>query len=258
MSKATAKTEYLFEMYRLGVEQNETLGRIEPCAGYCFWSLLSSWSRYSARRLKRLALSSFQQKNGRRHEELAPSTPTDGAARRMALPVQRSETMNEVRRLDMKVHDVMTSIVKCCGPEIDLSTATSIMWEADCGALPVVDEAGRVIGMITDRDIAIAAASRGRPASDIVVSEVISWRVYGVSRDEDIKSALKTMRQEKVRRLPVVNDDGILQGILSLNDIILCAEDVRGRQVPDITYEDVVSTCKAICERRPQQVAVIA
>jgi CBS domain-containing protein len=169
---------------------------------------------------------------------------------------QRSETMNEVRGLDMKVHDVMTSIVKCCGPEIDLSTAILVMCETDCGALPVIDEAGRVIGMITDRDIAIAAASKGRPTSDIVVSEVISRQVYGVSRDEDIKSALKTMRQEKARRLPVVDDDGILQGILSLNDIVICAEDARGKQVPDITYEDVVSTYRAICEHRPLKVAV--
>jgi CBS domain-containing protein len=158
----------------------------------------------------------------------------------------------------MKVQDVMTSIVKCCGPEVDLSTATLIMWEADCGALPVVDHAGRVVGMITDRDIAIAVASKGRPASDIAVAEVISWRVYGVSCDEDIKSALNTMRQEKVRRLPVVNDDGILQGILSLNDIVLRAEGVSGKRVPDITYEDVVSACKAICEHRPLQVAVSA
>ena len=83
------------------------------------------------------------------------------------------------------------------------------MWDYDCGALPVVNEAGHVIGMITDRDIAIAAATKRRPAAEIAVSEVISGNVCSCVRDDDIKSALKTMRHEKVRRLPVVKADGI-------------------------------------------------
>jgi CBS domain-containing protein len=71
--------------------------------------------------------------------------------------------------------------------------------------------------------------------------------------DEDLKAALKTMRQEKVRRLPVVNDSGILQGILSLNDIVLRAEEAKGKRIPELSYEDVISTIKAICEHRTLQ-----
>jgi CBS domain-containing protein len=153
----------------------------------------------------------------------------------------------------MKVQDLMTTNVKSCRPETNLSTAASIMWDADCGALPVVDEGGRVLGLITDRDIAMAAATREQHTSEIPVHEVISGHVYSIAPNEDIQSALKAMRQGKVRRLPVTNNDGILQGILSLNDIVLRVEEVSGGQTSDLTYEDVMNTYKAICEHRPRQ-----
>lgn len=150
----------------------------------------------------------------------------------------------------MKVQDVMTSNVKSCRPEINLATAAAILWEHDCGVLPVTDGEGKVIGMITDRDIAIAVASKGWPASQIAVSDVISGQVYSCTLDEDIKAALKTMRQEKVRRLPVVNEGGMLQGILCMNDIVLRAEEAKGKHLPDLSYEDVVNTYKGICQHR--------
>jgi CBS domain-containing protein len=133
-----------------------------------------------------------------------------------------------------------------------------IMWDGDCGVIPVVNDEGKVVGMITDRDIAIASATRGRLASDIPVSEVITGQVYSCTLDEDIKSALKTMRHEKVGRLPVVNDEGLLQGILCMNDAVLRAEEARGKHVPDLSYEDVMSTMKAICEHRPRAASAVA
>jgi CBS domain-containing protein len=151
----------------------------------------------------------------------------------------------------MKVQDVMTSNVKSCRPETNLAEAATVMWDADCGTLPVVDEVGKVTGMITDRDIAIAVATKGRLAADITVGEVTSGKVYTCALQEDIKSALKIMGQERVRRLPVVNREGILQGILSLNDATLHAQEGKRGQMPDLSYEDVVNTCKTICEHRP-------
>ncbi len=153
----------------------------------------------------------------------------------------------------MKVQEVMTSNVRNCAPEATLAEVAAIMWEADCGVLPVVYDSGKVLGLITDRDIAIAAATKGRPASDIRVTEVISGQVFSCHLHEDIKTALKTMRHEKVRRLPVVNDDGMLQGMLSLNDIVLRAEEAKGKHVPELSYEDAMSTIKAICEHLPHQ-----
>jgi CBS domain-containing protein len=158
----------------------------------------------------------------------------------------------------MKVQDVMNSQVQSCQPATNLAAAAAVMWDHDCGALPVVDDAGQVLGMITDRDIAIAAATRGRPAGEISVREVISGTVYSCVPDEDIHTALKTMRQAKVRRLPVVNAAGRLQGILCMNDIALRAEEAHGRQVPELSYDDAVSTLKAVCEHRAAPVAVAA
>jgi CBS domain-containing protein len=158
----------------------------------------------------------------------------------------------------MKVQDVMTRNVNSCHPENNLATVATMMWDGDCGVVPVVDDAGKVLGMITDRDIAIAAATKGRLASEIPVGEVITGRVYSCILDEDLQSALKTIRQEKVRRLPVVNDEGILQGILCINDVVLRAEEARGNYVPEISYEDAMSTLKAICEHRPSTAAASA
>ena len=149
----------------------------------------------------------------------------------------------------MKVQDVMTSKVKSCWPTVNLATAAGVMWDNDCGALPIVDEAGKLMGMITDRDIAIAVATRGRLASDITVGEVMSGKIYTCTLDEDVKSALKIMGEEKVRRLPIINREGIMQGILSLDDIVLHAQENKRGQMLGLSYEDVVNTYKAICER---------
>jgi CBS domain-containing protein len=147
----------------------------------------------------------------------------------------------------MKAEDIMTRNVQSCRPEASLAQAAVIMWDYDCGVMPVVDDSNRVMGIITDRDIAIAAATKDRRATDITVGEVMSGNVYACARDEDVKSALKTMQRERVRRLPVIGSDGKLAGILSINDIVLRAEEGKGRH--EISYEDVVSTFKAVCER---------
>jgi CBS domain-containing protein len=147
----------------------------------------------------------------------------------------------------------MTSEVKSCRPETSLAAAAMVMWEYDCGVLPVTDNENKVIGMITDRDITIAVATKGRLASEIMVNEVISGKVYSATPEEDIHTALKTMRHERVHRLPVVNGQGTLQGILSLNNIVLRAEEEKGRHHPELNYEDAMSTIKAICEHRPAQ-----
>ncbi len=155
----------------------------------------------------------------------------------------------------MEVQDVMTKNVKSCWPESSLAQAAALMWDYDFGVLPVIDDRDRVMGLITDRDIAIAAATKGRPTSEITVSEVMSGKVYACAPDEDVKSALKTMRREKVRRLPVIGYDGTLAGILSINDVVLRAEEARVGQAPEISYEDVASTLKAISEHSSIQQA---
>lgn len=156
----------------------------------------------------------------------------------------------------MKVQEVMTSDAKACEPRSRLSAAATLMWENDCGTLPVVEN-GKVVGMITDRDICFGATTKNRAPSEIAVGEVITGKVYSCAPEDDIREALETMRRERVRRLPVIGTEGTLRGIVSMNDIVLRAEDKANGKAPELSYADVVQTYKTICanplQELPQQ-----
>ena len=142
----------------------------------------------------------------------------------------------------MRVRELMTGDVKTCRPETNLAEAVRDMWQADCGALPVVSDEGRAIGMITDRDICVALATRGGSADRIAVREVAQGHAYTCLPDDDAIAALQTMKAHKIRRLPVVDAEGHVRGILSLNDVVTHA----GAATPT----EVVSTLASICEHR--------
>jgi CBS domain-containing protein len=155
----------------------------------------------------------------------------------------------------MKVREIMTSDVKSCSVNTNLATAAEIMWKHDCGAVPVTDGGGTVVGMITDRDICIAAATRSRAEGDIQVGEVLSKQLRSCSPGDDIRSAMETMRTEQLRRLPVVESDGRLAGIVSLHDIAIQA---RGRQTGGISPTDVVEAFIQITAQPPAGAAAVA
>ena len=150
----------------------------------------------------------------------------------------------------MKVKDIMTANANACTPTSTLADAAELMWDHDCGVLPVVTEGGKVVGLVTDRDICMAAQINNRNLRNIAVEEVISAEVFACGPEDDVHTALKTMAQNKVRRLPVVAPDGALEGILSMNDLVLKAEDIKDKKVPELSYGDVVKAFKAICEHR--------
>lgn len=147
----------------------------------------------------------------------------------------------------MKVKEVMTTDAKAIWITESLADAAKEMWENDCGVLPIIKDGRKVVGMITDRDICMAAAMRDRNPSAISVEEVMNRAVYAAEPEEDVERALQTMREHKIRRLPVLNLEGELQGIVSMNDIVLKARERNGKQ-PSIAYADVVKTYQAICE----------
>jgi len=148
-----------------------------------------------------------------------------------------------------KVEDVMVKGVRFCHPDTNLAAVAKIFWEEGCGALPVVEN-GRAIGMITDRDVAIALGTRNARACDTLVRDVALPKVFFCLAQDDIHTALNTMRAQQVRRLPVVDHAGALVGILSLDDIVLLA----GERLPSaLSYSDVVDTMKAIYERPPAE-----
>ena len=121
----------------------------------------------------------------------------------------------------MKVRDLMTTNVACVRSGESLGVAARVMWERDCGAIPVVDdETGkRVVGMITDRDICMAAWSKDRPLISIQVREAMASRVVGCSPDDNLADVEELMQTKQVRRIPVVGDENELFGILSLADL---------------------------------------
>ncbi len=146
----------------------------------------------------------------------------------------------------MKVKDVMTPDAKAIWITESLADAAKEMWENDCGVLPIIKDGRKVVGMITDRDICMATAMRDRTPSHISVEEVMNTTVYAVEPEEEVEQALMTMREHRIRRLPVLNPEGELQGIVSMNDIVLKAKS-NGKKAP-IDYADVIKTYQAICE----------
>lgn len=156
----------------------------------------------------------------------------------------------------MKVKEIMTANPKACTLTDKLADAARLMWDADCGIVPVVAESGKVVGLITDRDICMAAMTKGRNESSIAVEDAISGKLFACKPDDDIHTALNMMRENRVRRLPVIAADGKLEGLLSMNDVVLKAEEAAGKKVPELTFGDVVNTYKSICQHRlPMQQA---
>jgi CBS-domain-containing membrane protein len=145
----------------------------------------------------------------------------------------------------MKVKDVMTPNAEAIWLTESLADAARLMWENDCGVLPIIKDGRKVIGMITDRDICMAAAMRDSNPSGISVEEVMTGQVYTVKPEDNIAHALQTMQEHRIRRLPVVSAEGELEGILSMNDVVLNA---KGSREGSIRYADVVKTYQAICE----------
>ena len=145
----------------------------------------------------------------------------------------------------MKVFEVMTIDVGYCHPEDNLTKAAQIMWEKDCGVVPVVDAEKRIVGVITDRDIAIAAATRNRRTSSIKAGDMTFRPVKTCAPEDDVKDALKRMRKYKIRRLCVTNQDKELHGIISLSDILLKAGEKKS------VRKLIFSTLRAIARPAP-------
>jgi CBS-domain-containing membrane protein len=148
----------------------------------------------------------------------------------------------------MKVSELMTTEVRACNPHDTLNRAAQLMWENDCGAIPVVDSGGKVIGMLTDRDVCMAAYTRGVPLAHARVENAMSPDVSTCIATDTIAIAAERMRQRQVRRLPVIDDDGVLIGILSLSDIVREADSNRAsksRKRP-IKDSELIETLGAI------------
>ncbi len=120
----------------------------------------------------------------------------------------------------MKVADLMTRDVRSCTIHDSLNDAARIMWDHDCGCAPVVDAHGKLVGIVTDRDICMAAYTQGTPLQLIPVERAMSRKVISCTRTDDLDTAHRLMRTHEIHRIPVVDSRGKPIGILSLSDVI--------------------------------------
>lgn len=141
----------------------------------------------------------------------------------------------------MKVKELMTTDIKVCSPDTTAAEAAHLMWDGDCGVLPVVAD-GTLVGVVTDRDLFIALATQQARASELQVGPVATKMVVTCSPDDSVQTALATMKQARVRRLPVVGFGGAVLGIVSMNDLLLAVG-----QKKSVRTEDVIDTMQAIC-----------
>jgi len=146
----------------------------------------------------------------------------------------------------MKVADVMTKPPAYCNPQTNLAAAVEILWKHNCGALPIVNSEEKVVGLVTDRDMCVALGTRNRLPSEVTVNEVTSGKVVACKPDDDLRGALAAMAQAKVRRLPVIDAAGKLQGILSMDDVVLRAEAATLKRDSELSLEDIVNTLKSV------------
>jgi CBS domain-containing protein len=118
----------------------------------------------------------------------------------------------------MKVHEIMTTRARCVGPENTLVEAAGLMRQLDIGAVPVCEE-DRLLGMLTDRDIAVRAVADGRDPNTTIVRDVMSHGIIHVWADQEVEEVVRLMENKKIRRVPVLNRGKRLVGIVALGDI---------------------------------------
>lgn len=153
----------------------------------------------------------------------------------------------------MKVEQLMTREVKVCTESDTLNRAAQLMWEADCGCIPVIgaNADGSIVGIVTDRDIAMAAYTQGKQLYAIPVGAAMAHKIIACHANDGISQAEALMRDNQVRRLPVLDQNEHLVGIVSLNDVARQArrETAAGKRA-EVTCEGVSETLAAVCQPR--------
>lgn len=148
----------------------------------------------------------------------------------------------------MKVKDLMATEVKCCAGYDTLNSAAQLMWEHDIGCVPVIDNDRRVIGMLTDRDICMAAYTQGVALSGAPVTSAMSKQVFACAPDDEVAVAEKLMREQQVRRLPVLDGQGRLARIISLNDIAReGAREAELKRAREVTDAEIAQLLTSVC-----------
>lgn len=119
----------------------------------------------------------------------------------------------------MQVRDIMTENPACCAPETSLEDVARMMADQDCGEIPLLDERGRPLGVVTDRDITVRAVAQGRDPASTAAREVMTGSVITTTPDASLEDALTQMEENQIRRMPVVDENGVCCGMIAQADI---------------------------------------
>ena len=149
----------------------------------------------------------------------------------------------------LTVGDVMTRNVRTCRPENTLAAAAVAMCEADCRFLPVVDEAGHPVGVVTDGDVCLLGSTSHRRLSDMFVREAMRGAPVTCGAGDAVLDALRIMRERRIRHLPVVRAEGLLEGVVSLTDLILCAAE----ESSPLLRREVAAALRALMQKHGDQ-----
>jgi CBS domain-containing protein len=165
--------------------------------------------------------------------------------------------------MTMTVGQLMSRSIRTCRPDNTLNAAAQIMWEEDCGCVPVVQEDGeerpRLVGIVTDRDICMAAYTQGKPLASIPVASVMERDLATCVAADPINVALNVLRTRRLHRLPVVDHDAELVGLVSLADIARESKHpARKSAQQSVTAESVGDTVAIICQARGGSREVVA
>ncbi len=150
----------------------------------------------------------------------------------------------------MNVSDRMSSDVCTLGAHESLERATQIMWEHDCGCVPIVDHEQHLVGVITDRDICMGAYTQGGCLRDIPVHRCMSRAAHVCAPEDSLESAASRMGSQQVRRLPVVDGEGHVVGILALGDLARTIGTTRGGSQKQAFGGEVARALSSISEPR--------
>ena len=133
--------------------------------------------------------------------------------------------MNEARAARIRCREIMTSNVQTATRDMSLREVATIMRDGDMGAIPVVED-GKLVGIVTDRDIVVRSVADGKDASS-PVAQAMTTEIFSVRPDDFAFEAIRLMGDKQVRRIPVVDDNGALAGIIAMADVALEMEDER-------------------------------
>jgi CBS domain-containing protein len=161
----------------------------------------------------------------------------------------------------MEVEQLMTRDVKVCTEADTLNRAAQLMWESDCGCIPVISANGDggLVGVVTDRDIAMAGYTQGKQLWAIPVTAAMAQKVIACHVDDGISQVEASMRDNQIRRLPVLDQDERLVGIVSLNDIAREAqrEAFSGKRA-EVSEDAVAKTLACVCQPRSSREISVA